>query len=228
MMDTLAKAHAAVCSSVGFGSTKTSKLKPASGVPFAEGDVYQFGVFHGGSLSELVKLYRRPTWGFDAFNGLPHERAGEARVADWRPGAFRANPDAVLARLRRLNKFLNTSSVPVQLIRGVYRDALTDSLASDRGMRPAAYIDVDCDLFGSTLDALDWCFRSGLVQVGTVIGYDAQCLTQCMRFHYNLHSLPAVCQPCPHCQPCTHCQQCPHCQPWTFTAGRAPRVLQVR
>ena len=34
------------------------------------------------------------------------------------------------------------------------------------------YVDVDCDLHTSSVDALAWLFESGLVAVGTLFGYD--------------------------------------------------------
>ena len=39
-------------------------------------------------------------------------------------------------------------------------------------MLPASYIDVDCDIYTGSIQALEWAFRSGVAQVGTVIGYD--------------------------------------------------------
>ena len=39
-------------------------------------------------------------------------------------------------------------------------------------MRPAAYLDTDCDLYSSAYESLDWAFASGVAQVGTVVGYD--------------------------------------------------------
>ena len=39
-------------------------------------------------------------------------------------------------------------------------------------MKPAAYVDIDCDLYDSSLLALDWMFNSSLIVPGTLIGYD--------------------------------------------------------
>ena len=38
-------------------------------------------------------------------------------------------------------------------------------------MKPAAYVDIDVDLYKSTVLALDFLFRNKLIQVGTLIGY---------------------------------------------------------
>ena len=39
-------------------------------------------------------------------------------------------------------------------------------------MRPALYVEVDCDLYVSTRQALEWMIESGLIVNGTLIGYD--------------------------------------------------------
>ena len=37
---------------------------------------------------------------------------------------------------------------------------------------PALYVDVDVDLYSSSFEALDWLFVNGIIQEGTIIGYD--------------------------------------------------------
>merc|ERR1712050_564657 len=39
-------------------------------------------------------------------------------------------------------------------------------------MKVAQYVDIDCDLHSSTVSVLEWMFSSGLIQRGTLIGYD--------------------------------------------------------
>ena len=39
-------------------------------------------------------------------------------------------------------------------------------------MRPARYVEIDCDLYSSTVQALTWLFEEGLIVEGTVLGYD--------------------------------------------------------
>ena len=60
----------------------------------------------------------------------------------------------------------------VNLIVGFLNQSLTPSLASERGMRPATYVDIDVDIYKATFEALDWMMRSGLIGNGTTIGYD--------------------------------------------------------
>lgn len=39
-------------------------------------------------------------------------------------------------------------------------------------MRPALYVEIDCDLYLSSRQALEWLLSSRLIVRGTVIGYD--------------------------------------------------------
>ena len=39
-------------------------------------------------------------------------------------------------------------------------------------MRTARYVDVDCDFYDSTLEAMEWMYRSELIVPGTLIGFD--------------------------------------------------------
>jgi hypothetical protein len=60
----------------------------------------------------------------------------------------------------------------VDFVAGFYSTSLTEGVAEKRGMKPAQYIDIDCDLYVSTKDALGWAFRAGIAVPGTLIGYD--------------------------------------------------------
>ena len=147
----------------------------------ADGDVYQFGVFLGRSLRELVRIFEgvgartmvRAVWGFDTFTGMP-DSANDDREAtlasEWGTGRYSASDKDIL--YDRLRRWANASSLPVSFVRGEYRHTLTPTLAAERGMRPASYIDIDCDTYPSSFAALDWMLSSNLVVPGTVIGYD--------------------------------------------------------
>ena len=39
-------------------------------------------------------------------------------------------------------------------------------------MRPALFVDIDCDLYSSAYQGLDWMFQNRLIAQGTIIGYD--------------------------------------------------------
>lgn len=138
------------------------------------GDVYQFGVARGRSLSHLIKIFDLPSegeptaqvWGFDTFTGMPEEAPGESTIAIWSKGHFNPGGTAANASVAR------AVGGRVGWVIGDYDKTLVPGLREERGMKPARYVDIDCDLYRSSARALHWMFESGLVGVGTVIGYD--------------------------------------------------------
>lgn len=132
-------------------------------------DVYQLGVFRGSSMRFLDARLEAffDFWGLDSFQGLPttseSPRLGDASVDNvWHAGDYAADPRIQLTKKLQRN---------VNFIGGFFNVSLLDNrLAAD--MRPAAYIDVDVDVYESTFDSLDFLFRNRLVRPGTVIGYD--------------------------------------------------------
>ena len=144
------------------------------------GDVYQFGVAAGASLvNVLSKAYAHMLgtriWGFDSFDGVPAEPMNEATA--WKPGVYRQkDPEGLMKHLmQRLAQHQQT----VKFIRGLYSTSLSADLACKLKMRPASYIDIDCDIYTGAIQALDWAFAHGVAQVGTVIGYDDWMVMPC-------------------------------------------------
>lgn len=140
-------------------------------VALADGDVYQFGVARGRSLAKLLALFGNAstTWGFDTFTGMPRETRGEPTLGIWGRGHFSAGGPAAAnaSRARAV-----AAGAKLHWVVGDYATSLTPTLAHERAMRPARYVDLDCDLYRSSHLALHWVFASGLATVGTVIGYD--------------------------------------------------------
>lgn len=162
------------------------------GLEQSNADVYQFGVASGGSMKFLRKnvFSTARLWGFDTFSGLP-SYPNETQVKMWTAGRFApmgvrrdestANEGAELVR-RWLDRELpreGASANDIELVVGHYDKSLVASLAVTRGMRPALYVDVDCDWYGATRTALHWMLRSGLIVPGTLIGYDDWWTTAC-------------------------------------------------
>ena len=58
----------------------------------------------------------------------------------------------------------------IWLVPGFYNVSLTAALA--RSARPAKYININCNLWVSTTDALRWLFKHNLMGPGTIISYD--------------------------------------------------------
>lgn len=163
------RALASLCEALPGGALATN-----AGPLLRSGDVYQFGVARGRSLGRLIDIFDlhsegEPTtqvWGFDTFTGMPEEKPGEPTIAIWSKGHFSpGGPEANASIARAVGG-------RVGWVIGDYEQTLVPSLRKERGMEPARYVDIDCDLYRSSHRALHWMFASGLVGVGTVIGYD--------------------------------------------------------
>ena len=138
------------------------------GAAVPDGQVYEFGLFKGASMRMLrgmAPLARARTYGFDSFQGLPDSIDHGERM--WHAGQFRADPRASLLR------DLDRADAPIQFVAGFFDKSLSQpGLAMQLGMGPARYVDIDVDLYSSTVPILDFMFGNGLMVPGTVVGYD--------------------------------------------------------
>ena len=146
-------------------------------------DLYEFGVFTGTYLRGVIRSLNRSgvpfrrAWGFDSFQGLPPEqdtvRSKTSRVY-WHPGAFSST--AALGKrssqpvTQQILRYIDEERV--SLVPGFYNESLTPTLKAERKMRPALYVEIDCDLYISTVQALDWMLANELIIPGTLVGYD--------------------------------------------------------
>ena len=140
-------------------------------------DVYQFGVYTGGSMASIARRIRGfgHLWGFDSFSGLPSETAGvSVEGVHWRPGAF-SSADALgewdearlLEQLTSRIRYGNLTFVP-----GYYNVSLTDELARTHAFQPALLVDVDVDLHSSTMQCMSWLLAHRLLVPGSFVRYD--------------------------------------------------------
>ncbi len=149
-----------------------------------EGDYLEFGVYQGRSMAAayhafmynrkilLNRGYDSPEYrrwkdnpprffAFDSFEGLPGG-PGE-RDIDFHTGAYQCSED-------RFKAYLVRSGVDVKdvvTVPGFYDYSLTDKTKARHGLRKAAVIMIDCDLYESTVPVLD--FITDLVGQGTII-----------------------------------------------------------
>jgi len=137
---------------------------------FIEGDILEFGVYGGKSLSILAKAerigmlrhrnpVRRRVIGFDSFLGLPEEREGHGF---WKKGSFAVSPKMVVKRFKK-----EGLDEPILEI-GLFEDTLPKVLGSKYSK--AALIHVDCDIYESTITVLD--AVEPILQDGTIIAFD--------------------------------------------------------
>jgi hypothetical protein len=161
----------------------------------AHGDVYEFGVYTGRALRAMFRLFNsrsngfpvRRVWGFDSFEGIPRDAATAAASTQYAnavngsSGGFREAAFSVGALLASRN-LVDWNPIDVvdayvneprlRLIPGFFETSLTPALAAAHGMRPAIYVDVDCDIYRATVSALTWMVQNRLIVPGTILGYD--------------------------------------------------------
>jgi O-methyltransferase len=131
------------------------------------GDYFEFGVCQGTSLllmyNELLnsKLDHVRLFGFDSFAGLPPDNEGI-----WKTGMFAVDYEQVVQSLD--DQGIDWDRVTI--IKGLYNDTLTDALIPKHGLRKASLIMIDCDLYSSAKEALDFC--KPLILDETIIFFD--------------------------------------------------------
>lgn len=60
----------------------------------------------------------------------------------------------------------------VEFVRGFFNESLTEATFKMLPFRPALYVDIDVDLYSSTVQVLEWLLTSQILVPGTVIYYD--------------------------------------------------------
>lgn len=133
------------------------------GVP---GAVVEFGVFRGDWLLRLLNSCERlgmtrAFYGFDSFVGLPPPSATDD-LDCWAEGDYAASLEEVAARLdvgQRKN---------VTLVKGWFSDSLPT--APVQAIREIAFARVDCDLYGPTVECLD--YLAGRLTNGAILVFD--------------------------------------------------------
>ena len=155
-------------------------------------DVYEFGVFTGGGLRALATALRvhglsfGTLWGFDSFRGLPDNDVArhsphQAHNRAWKAGGLNAAEQLSLVLGSRAYSFAALRDHIVDRVRynstvlvpGFFNESLRSmSAALRRRMRPAMLIDVDCDIYEGTVEALEFMLAERLLVPGTVVYYD--------------------------------------------------------
>lgn len=137
------------------------------------GDYLEFGVYGGWSLTAAYYLARKHGLshmrfiGFDSFDGLPPMQDVDGYpFKQFSEGQLRCDQVTVERNLRRDGVDMSR----VRLVKGWYSDTLTAQTREQLGLRQAAVVWIDCDLYKSTVHALD--FIAPVLQDGTVLIMD--------------------------------------------------------
>lgn len=122
------------------------------------GDYLEFGVSHGTSISCMHKVFTEfnlnkvRLFGFDSFEGMPKISNSEDG-GQWYPGQFRSE-------LEETTYFLTKKGIDWKrtfLIKGWFSDTLTDDFKKKHNITKASIIMIDCDIYSSSKEALNFC-----------------------------------------------------------------------
>jgi hypothetical protein len=135
------------------------------------GDYLEFGVYNGTSLAcmhDVLKDFGVAAdvrlFGFDTFEGLPADCVDEK--SPWKAGEFSSGLEFTRAVLTEMG----VDWKQVFLVPGRFSDSLNDELVRRHGITRCSVIMVDCDLYASARQALDFC--APLITDDVVIVFD--------------------------------------------------------
>lgn len=119
------------------------------------GDYLEFGVSRGTSLACVFQCFDKAGMhqtrfiGFDSFEGMPPESAQEG----WDPGQFHSTIEATQSYLKQEMVDLRR----VNLVKGWFKDTLTEEPRRNYSLDKASLIMIDCDIYSASKDALVFC-----------------------------------------------------------------------
>ena len=145
-------------------------------------DVYEFGVYEGQSVSWMKSVFSdwnytpKNVFGFDSFGGFPEDSLDVISKNMWREGNMKPGRRFKNKSPKEVSNILESSikskSFNLNLIAGFFSNTLVDELVTVKKMNPAIFVNIDCDQYSSTYDALDFMFRNNLIVTDTIIRYD--------------------------------------------------------
>jgi len=138
-------------------------------VDFLNNKLYlEFGTHHGASMLEYYSLYKEFDiksffYGFDSFQGLPPEPTDTLSHKVWEPGDFSTNSNI---NPELLNK------PGLKIVDGWFCDTLTDDIAKEFGDSKIGLLHIDCDIYTSTMQVLEFIVKNKLLVDGSIVVYD--------------------------------------------------------
>ena len=139
-------------------------------------DIYEFGVYTGGSFIRFQKLLMNlqikchSIYGFDSFIGFP-EKEGifEKETFNTLSVLNLSTIDEIIEILKQKILF---SNIPTYFIPGFFKDSLNDHLLKQYNFKPAIMVDIDVDTYSATIECMEFLFQNNLIEKGTLIAYD--------------------------------------------------------
>lgn len=140
--------------------------------PHNPGDYYEFGLFGGYTFwvaqqaCQELKIMDTNFYGFDSFRGLPPLKDIDKTGNLFFEGQFACSKEDVVRNLNK--KGIDWSRT--ELIEGFFNESLTEDLKARFPFKQVAVAFVDCDLYSSTNEVLQW-LRSFLKD-GSILLFD--------------------------------------------------------
>lgn len=144
-------------------------------------DFYEFGIYRGKSFHKLneyitgVNLRPNKIWGFDSFTGLPKEKEGLPIIEGWQEGHFNVvgetgieNTDQIIADILKDKQ----TDIPCEFIAGFFKKTLTKKLKTTKKLKKASFIDIDVDLYQSTIEIFTYMIENDLLHDQVVVNFD--------------------------------------------------------
>ena len=135
-----------------------------------EGDYFEFGLYRGKTFIYAHRMLKRYgsanviLRGFDSFDGLPPHKDYEDNI--WKEGQF-ACTENEFRKILLANGVLDNC---VELVKGFFSESLTSQLKASLSGVTAAIVYIDCDLYESTRDVLN--FIEKFIINGTIVCFD--------------------------------------------------------
>ncbi len=139
-------------------------------LPLGGGDYLEFGVFKGSTFAEAYriakakKLHNMRFFAFDSFEGLPQD--SEKESGQFVKGEYSASLNQFNSNLEKVGVDLKD----VQAVKGWFKDTLNTETKKKLGLKSAAVVWIDCDLYESTVPVLDFIYD--LLVDGTILVFD--------------------------------------------------------
>ena len=128
----------------------------------------EFGVYTGESMLHFYDIYHKNNikstfYGFDSWKGLPKELVDKNNPTVWCEGQFTTNGFVNPELLNKPN---------IHLFNGWFLETLTDSLAETLGEKSVGLVHMDCDIYTSTIQCLEFLIQHNLLADESIIIYD--------------------------------------------------------
>ena len=167
--------------------------------PHNPGDYYEFGLFGGYTFwvaqqaCQQLNILDTNFYGFDSFRGLPPIEGIDKTDNLFFEGQFACSKAELVKNLNK--KGIDWSRTEV--IEGFFSESLTEDLKKRLGLKEVGVAFIDCDLYSSTKDVLNW--LNSLLKDRSILIFDDWCafgensgLGQERAFREFLHDNPQL------------------------------------